>query len=127
MKKFILGSFLPIITMIVISLLSFNNIITTSLGLSVLDIYDIYVSGIVQYIPISFLLSGIFCMIMQIDLKHSVLISLLGSAIILRLLGFGSTGILSYVAYYFVTFCIGYFISIIIKKYKESNKISEEL
>ncbi|MBU5308083.1 hypothetical protein KQI18_09865 [Clostridioides mangenotii] len=127
MKKIILGSFLPIITMIVISLLSFNNIITTSLGLSMLDINDIYVSGIVLYIPISFLLSGIICMIMQIDLKHSVIISLLGSAIILRLLGFGSTGIISYVAYYLVTFCIGYFISIIIKRYKESNKISEEL
>lgn len=116
MKKNILGVLLPLLTMIIIFFLSFENTITNSLGLSEMDIKGILISGVVLYIPVSFLVNGIICAKKQINWKIPALISLLGSVVIMMYLRFDSTEIALYLSYYSMSYCIGYWITSVMKK-----------
>ncbi len=116
MKKNILGALLPLLTMIIIFVLSFENIITNNLGLSEMDIKGILISGVVLYIPVAFLVNGIICAKKQINWKIPALISLLGSVVIMMYLRFDSTEMTLYLSYYFMSYCIGYWITSAMKK-----------
>ncbi|HGS9609382.1 hypothetical protein AB4E40_19195 [Clostridioides difficile] len=116
MKKSILGALLPLLTMIIIFVLSFENIITNSLGLSDMDIKGALISGIVLFIPFSFLVNGIICAIKQINWKIPALISLLGSIAIMVYLRFDGTEMALYLSYYFMSYCIGCWITSAMKK-----------
>lgn len=116
MKKNILGVLLQLLTMIIIFVLSFENIITNSLGLSDMDIKGILISGVVLYIPVSFLVNGIICAKKQIKWKIPVLISFLGSVVIMMYLSFDRIEMALYLSYYFISYYIGYWITSAMKK-----------
>lgn len=81
-----------------------------------MDIKGILILGIVLYIPVAFLINGIICAIKQINWKIPGLISLLGSIIIMIYLRFDGTEIALYLSYYFMSYCIGYWITSAMKK-----------
>ena len=103
MKKSVFGNFIPIITMLVIAIISY-----------IYKFKDLFIAGIVGIIPISFLIEGIICSRKRIGFLIPLVLSLTIFLIMDKIMLFMNDSLHVYLKYYTVSYILGYVLDKII-------------
>nr|WP_317333488.1 hypothetical protein [uncultured Romboutsia sp.] len=110
-KKSVFGNFIPTITMLVISIISY-----------VFRFKDLIIVGIVGIIPISFFIEGVICCGKRIGWIIPLILSLTIFLIIDKIMLFMDDSLHIYLKYYAVAYILGYILEKIILILKSKIK-----
>ena len=106
MKKYKIGSLIPVITLLIITSFAHSNIF----NFSFINSKGIFVIGVMVYFPLSFLIEGIVCASKQIQWIIPCAISIICVAIFLDFIITDLEDIFFlYLPYYLGFYLIGYF------------------